>query len=198
MLQLFDFARRTITGKDDLLVTVMQGVEGMEEFLLRAFLACQKLDVVDHQDIRIAIFLAELHQCAVLDGIDELIGKLLTGKVNDAGGFWIVDYEVADCLEQVCLAQSASSVHEKGIEGLRGRLGHRDGGSVSELVVRADDEGPEGVPKIKPGRCLVLSARRGNCPGERGLRVGKRRQKRFSELSRAGSDELDIPGTAEH
>jgi hypothetical protein len=132
------------------------------------------------------------------DGIDELIGKLLTGKVNDAGGFLIVDYEVADCLEQVCLAQSASSVHEKGIVGLRGRLGHRDGGSMTELVVRADDEGLEGVPWIHPGRCLVLSALRGNCPGERGLRVGKRRQKRFSGLSRAGSDELDIPGTAEH
>ena len=135
MLQLLDLARRTVTGKDDLLVAVVQGVEGMEKLLLRAFLAREKLDVVDHQDVRVAILLAELHQRAVLDGIDELVGKLLAGKINDAGGLLIVDYEVADRLQQVRLAQSASSVHEKGIVGLGGRLGHRDGGSMSELVV---------------------------------------------------------------
>ena len=104
-------------------MTVVQGVEGVKELLLRAFLAAKKLDIVDHQDIRVAVFLAEFHQCAVLDGIDELVGKLLAGKVNDARGFLVVDDVVADGLQQVRLAQAASAVNEKGIVGLGGRLG---------------------------------------------------------------------------
>jgi hypothetical protein len=38
----------------------VQGVEGVEKFLLDPLLAGQKLDVVDEQDIGLAVFLAEL------------------------------------------------------------------------------------------------------------------------------------------
>ena len=140
LLELLDLAGRTIARKHDLLVTVVQGVEGVEELLLRTLLAREKLDVVDHQDIRVAVFLAELDQRAVLNGIDELVGELLAGKIDDARGLLVVDDEVADGLQEVRFSQSAPSVHEKGVVGLGGRLGHRNGGSVRELVVRPDHE----------------------------------------------------------
>ena len=169
LLQLFDLARRTVTGKDNLLVAVVQGVEGVKKLLLRAFLAPKKLDIVNHQDIRVAILLAEFHQCAVLDGIDELVGKLLAGKVNHARGFLVVDHVVADGLQQVRLAQAASAVNEKGIVDLGGRLGDRHGGSLRKLVVRSDDKGVERVPRIHPGGCLTLGTLGGGSPGRCGL-----------------------------
>ena len=82
MLELLNLAGRTVARKHDLLVTVVQGVEGVKELLLGAFLAREKLDIVDHQDIRVAVFLAELDQRSVLNRIDELVGELLAGKVN--------------------------------------------------------------------------------------------------------------------
>ena len=66
-------------------MAVVQGVESVKTPPV-SVLAGKKLDVVNHQDVRVAI-LAELHQGAVLNGIDELIGKLLAGKVDDARRF---------------------------------------------------------------------------------------------------------------
>src|SRR3546814_16633440 len=47
--EIADFARITITGEDDLLFAVEQGIEGVEELLLRAVLAREKLDVIEQQ-----------------------------------------------------------------------------------------------------------------------------------------------------
>lgn len=40
---------RTVRGDDDLLVRIVEGVEGVEELLLDAFLAFDELDVVDER-----------------------------------------------------------------------------------------------------------------------------------------------------
>jgi len=45
---------RPVGGDDDLLVGVVQRVEGVEELLLDAFLALDELDVVDQQHIDVA------------------------------------------------------------------------------------------------------------------------------------------------
>ena len=42
---------RAVAGDDDLLVGVVQRVEGVEELLLRLLLVLQELDVVDEQDV---------------------------------------------------------------------------------------------------------------------------------------------------
>ena len=47
--------RRDVAGDDDLLVVVVQRIEGVEERLLRAVLALQELDVVDQQDVDLAV-----------------------------------------------------------------------------------------------------------------------------------------------
>ena len=38
----------------------MQDIEGMEEFLLRAVLAADEMDVIDEQNVCAAVFLVEL------------------------------------------------------------------------------------------------------------------------------------------
>lgn len=46
---------RPVGGDDDLLVGVVQRVEGVEELLLDAFLALDELDVIDQQHVDVAI-----------------------------------------------------------------------------------------------------------------------------------------------
>ena len=81
IFQRLDFPRRTITRENDMLIGIVQGVEGMEEFLLRMFLFREELNIIDEQYIDIAIFLAEGLRITITDGIDELIGEFFTGDV---------------------------------------------------------------------------------------------------------------------
>jgi len=131
-------------------VTVVQGIEGMEEFLLRALLAGEELDVVDHQHVRLPVFLPEFDESAVLNGVDELVGELLAGDVENlrtlAGG----EHVVADGLQQVRFAESAAAVDEKRVVGLGWRLRDGEGRGVGELIVRADDECVEIVAGVHP------------------------------------------------
>ena len=46
---------RPVGGDHDLLVGVVQRVEGVEELLLGLLLALQELDVVDQQDVDVAV-----------------------------------------------------------------------------------------------------------------------------------------------
>ena len=56
MFQFLNFAGRAVAGQHDLLVRLVQRVEGVEKFLLNAFLAGQKLDVVNQQHVGLAVF----------------------------------------------------------------------------------------------------------------------------------------------
>ena len=47
--------RRAVRADHDLLVRVVQRVEGVEELLLRALAVLQELDVVDQQDVDVAV-----------------------------------------------------------------------------------------------------------------------------------------------
>ena len=55
---------RQVAGDDDLLVGVVQRVERVEELLLGLHLALQELDVVDEQDVDVAV--AALERCRLV------------------------------------------------------------------------------------------------------------------------------------
>jgi hypothetical protein len=83
MLEILDLARRPIAGEDDLFAGFVQGVEGVKEFLLDAFLAGQELDVVDEDHIALAEAAAEFDELVVLDRLDEFVGEFF---------LWLVTY----------------------------------------------------------------------------------------------------------
>src|SRR3989442_926226 len=51
LIEVWDRLRRTIAGEDDLLLRVVQVVEGVEQLLVDLRHAAEELDVVDHQAI---------------------------------------------------------------------------------------------------------------------------------------------------
>ena len=128
---------------------LVQGIESVEEFFLNPLFASQELDVVDQQHVRLAVFLAELGQRVVLDGVDELVGELLGGQIGDAGVLLVLCDVLADSVKQVCLAQPNPAVEKQRIVGFARRLGDREGCAMSEVVIVAHHEGVEGVVWIE-------------------------------------------------
>ena len=142
---------RAVGGQHDLLVGVVQRVEGVEELLLGLGLALQELDVVDQQHVDVAVAALEPVLPVVADRVDELVGELLAGDVAHLGPVVEAAHVVADGVEQVGLAQPGVAVDQQRVVGLARRLGHRDGRGVGEAVGRADHEGLEGVLRVEPG-----------------------------------------------
>ncbi len=66
-----DFVRRGIAGEHDLPGGLVQVVEGVEELFLRALAVAQEVDVVDDEDVHVAVAVAELVHLAVLHALDE-------------------------------------------------------------------------------------------------------------------------------
>jgi hypothetical protein len=73
LLQICYLAGRAIARQNDLLTAVEQGVKSVEKLLLRTLFASKKMDIVDQQNVRLAVSLAEFNQCIVLDCVNELV-----------------------------------------------------------------------------------------------------------------------------
>jgi hypothetical protein len=167
--EFLDFAGAAVAGQHNLLTGLEEVVEGVEELFLDALFAGEELDVVDEQDVDVAVALTELGQAVLLEGLDELIGEFLRRKVGHAGVGVVTQDRVANGVHQVGFAQPGVAIDEKGIVGLRRSLGDRQGGGVGHLVVRADDEGFErvtGIERSRGGAALIVTsgAARGGRP----------------------------------
>ena len=88
----------------------------MEKFLLGGFLSYNKLDIVDQQHVDIPVFFTELGHgriVAVSDGLDQFVGKLLTGGVHNPAGGVFLQNKVGDGVHQMGFSQSHASVEEQ-------------------------------------------------------------------------------------
>ena len=145
LLQVGDLPRAAVAGEDDLPLGLVQRVEGVEELLLGLLVGGEELDVVDHQDVRVAVAVAELVQLAALDGLDEVVDERLAAQDAQLGLGVAGGDLAAGGLEQVGLAQPDAAVDEQRVVSLAGRLADRHAGGVGQAVARAGDEGLEGV-----------------------------------------------------
>src|SRR5947207_2695199 len=68
MFEIGDLRSRPITGEHDLFVTIEEGIEGVEKFLLRPLFSGEKLNVVDQDQVCLSVTFPEFDQGIVLDG----------------------------------------------------------------------------------------------------------------------------------
>ena len=87
----------------------------------------------------------------VLNRVDELVRETLAREVEHLQALFAPEDLVADGVHEVGLAQADPAVDEERIVGLRRGLTHAVAGGMGKLVVRADDERLEGVPKVYSG-----------------------------------------------
>src|SRR5579863_886901 len=135
-----DFRWWAVARDDDLAAGLVEGVERVEELVLSGFLAAEKLDVIDEQEIRLAVPAPEVVGRAALDRGDEFVGELLGADVGDASVGDAADDVVGDGLHEVRFAESGVAVQEERVVYLAGGLGGHVSGGGCELVRIADDK----------------------------------------------------------
>jgi len=145
-----DLFGRTIAADDNLLLGIVQGVEGVEKLLLCPVLAGQELNVIHQQDVDVPVPFAKQQHLVVADTIDQLIHEPLGGHVDQLGLGSFQQDIVADRVHQVRLTQPDTAIDVQRVVG-RGRLfRHSHRGGVGELVAGADDKRIEAILGIQP------------------------------------------------
>ena len=148
LLQVGDLAHRPVAGHHDLLLVFVERIEGVEEFLLGAFLARQEMDVVDQQQVDVAVFPPEGRQFVLLQRLDELVGERLARGVAHRA-FAALQHRLPHRLDQMRLAQPGAAVDEQRIVGAPGRIHHRQSRRMRERIRRPHHEVVERVPRIE-------------------------------------------------
>ena len=65
----------------------MEGVKGVEEGFLGLIFSGEELDVIDQQDVYIAVLSLKLGILVVLDRIDEVVGELFARYIANLGSW---------------------------------------------------------------------------------------------------------------
>src|SRR5690349_15462542 len=73
VLQVRNFRSGPVAGEHDLFMAIKKSVKSVKEFLLRSLLASEKLDVVNQENIGLAITLPEFDEITVLNRADEFV-----------------------------------------------------------------------------------------------------------------------------
>lgn len=148
-LNAFEEHRRTVAGDDDLAVVVLQLVEYLEEGHLRVG-GGNLLYVIDDEHIDALVEVDEVVARVVYDGIGVLrlehIGR------HEEHAFLRVElaYAYTDGIDQMCLAHTAWSVEEEGVESaVSWSFGDAHGYTEREFVALALHEVLEGVTLVE-------------------------------------------------
>ena len=172
----------------------------MEELFHRRLFTRQKLDIVNQQNIDIAVNLLERRTLIVTNRVNEVIRELLRIHVAHPQIWVKILGVVADRVQQVGLTQPRTAVDEQRIVDNAGLLRHRESACVRKAVGLTNHEGVEGVVWVQSGRAipsrrvfrvfmrmhlLDLRYRRG-VRNESGCRVLARRRRTRNRSCRSG------------
>ena len=148
------FGRRRIGGEDNLLMIVVERVEGVEEFFLALFSFAKELDVIYDENIGGSELALEIRQGAVLDCAYESVYEFFATVETD-GRIWEFGFcFVRNCVEQVCFAESDVSIKEEWIVCVAGCVADRNATGVCESVAGSDNETFEAVIGMESWRTL--------------------------------------------
>ena len=156
-----DLLRRPVGREHDLAAGLVERVEGVEELLLEALLALEELDVVDEQEVVVAVALLEALDALVAERVDEVVDERLARHVAHRHVPGVLHHVLRDRLEQVRLPEAGAAVDEERVVRLRRRLGDCERGRVREAVRRADHEEVERVLRVQPRLADPLRRRLG-------------------------------------
>ena len=145
----------TVAAENNLLVRKVQLVESVENFLLRAFLVCQKLHVVHHQHVKFAVLVPEhlfgVGVGCVVKRLDKFVHKLVAGNVHYLFFGVVALQTVSYCVHQVGFSKTHSSPQKHGIVLGAGIVRHRPCHRFGVLVAFAHNKVFKGVLRNEVG-----------------------------------------------
>ena len=170
----------------------------MEELLLRLLLAGDKLNIVHQQKIGAAVLCAQLLAAADLNGMNEIVRKVVALDVHDFRFRVFRMQRAADGEKKVRFAETGVAVNEERVIELAGIFRHGNGGGVGVFVRRPYDEVIE--REARDLRKRIVRSRFGNVavqlvPGEdRQLEFGGENiaERIDDRLGEAGLDDVAL------
>src|SRR5712691_11813696 len=135
MFEVGNFRRGSIARENDLFMSVKKRVESVKKFFLRSLLAAKEMNVVNQEQIGLAVALAEFDQVVVLDGVDEFVDEQLARQIHHASVLAARAEVLADRLHQVRLAEPDTPVNEERVVGFGRRLRDGETRGVRDLIV---------------------------------------------------------------
>jgi hypothetical protein len=117
----------------------------VEKLLLGSFLALEKMDVIDEQEVDFAIPSAKFSGRTILDRSDEIVCELFCADQGYSNLRASSDNLVANRLHQVGFPEAGRTVDEQWVVDLPWSLGNGVSGGGGKLVRLSDDEVVEGI-----------------------------------------------------
>ena len=144
------FDRRLVRSQDNLLASLVQVIEDVEEDVLCFLLATEKLHIVDDEHIHHLIEVAEIIDRVVPNSINELMRESLGADIEHRFvRLATFDFQ-PNGMRQVCFSQTHPSVNKKRIERRPSRfVGHGKTGASCKAVALSFNEVFEGVVGIE-------------------------------------------------
>ncbi len=139
LFQVRNFVRRPVAGHNDLLMGVVQNIKGVKKLLLQGRRFGQKMNIVNQQQVGVAIFIAEVLDAPVLKRVNVFIHQRFAGNIIDVC-FGMAVYIMSDGLHQVRFTEPRAAVNKERVIGLSGCLGHGQRGGMGKLVGRPHHE----------------------------------------------------------
>ena len=113
---------------------IVQGVESVEKGLLGLVFTLQELNIVDEQNIDVAVGGLEVNGSVVLNRVNEVVGELFRRYVAHLDARVKVQGVVANGVQEVSLTQTWVSIDKQRVVGLSRSFGNRKGGGVGKAV----------------------------------------------------------------
>ena len=96
----------------------------MEELFLRGFFVTEELNIINQQQVNISVLLTKLFLLFCLDGINEVIGKILAGDIFNVGSGIILQDQIPDRLHQMRFSQANAAVNKQRVVSRTRRLSY--------------------------------------------------------------------------
>src|SRR5712691_1152850 len=154
LLDGIDVLRQAVRGDNDLLLLLVERVEGVKKFFLRPLFSGDELDIVDQQNVDRVETVAEADHAVEAQRIDHFDRELFRADVTEPHRRIAPLDGVTDGVHQMSLAHAHSAIQEQRVVGFGRLLGDGACRGMREFVGLADDEGVESVARVE----LVVAA----------------------------------------
>src|SRR5712692_1327301 len=145
-----DVTRNLVRGQNDLVVSGMQRIEGVKQFLLSPLAAGQELHVIEQERISTAELRLELPHPVGFERTYQLVREALSRHKDDpAQAFSVALQSMADGAGQVSLAETHPAVDEERIVRITRLAGGRDGRRVSKLIAGANHKFTKRLARVE-------------------------------------------------
>src|ERR1019366_6777946 len=128
-----------------------------------------ELDVVDEENVVLAIALVQRELCPRLNRSDEVVQERLGGDVEDFSARVVLLNVVPDGVQEVGLSETGVPVYRQWIVGTTRGFSDRLCGGECEPVRRTGDERVKCHPRIEPSGSI--DARSEGCCARRDIRL---------------------------